>query len=232
MSKLTTVLVVDDETKITAVVKSYLDSSGYRVFCTHGGKQALNIFNAVKPDLIILDLMLPDMSGEDICGEIRKVSKVPIIMLSAKSQEDDMLTGLDLGADDYITKPFSPRELMGRVRAVLRRYEDNSGVIAEILSFDDGYLVINNTSHEVKANGNLVSLTPNEYKILLTLCKNPNKVYSREELVTLAFGYDYEGQDRAIDTHVKNLRVKIEKDNKRPQLILTVHGVGYKFGGK
>jgi len=225
------ILVVDDELKIVEVLKSYLENSGYKVFCCSGGKQALNMFNTLKPDLLILDLMLPDVSGEEICQEIRKISRAPIIMLTAKSQEDDMLTGLDLGADDYITKPFSPRELMGRVRAVLRRYQENTGLIADLLSFKDGYLEIDNTSHQVKVNGQVVSITPNEYKILLTLCKNPNRVFAREELVVSAFGYDYDGQDRAIDTHVKNLRQKIERDSKHPQIILTVHGVGYRFGG-
>lgn len=232
MEKSYTVLVVDDEVKITEVVKSYLEASGYKAVCTHGGGQAISLFNAVKPDMIILDLMLPDMSGEDVCKQIRMVSKVPIIMLTAKTLEEDLINGLDMGADDYVTKPFSPKQLMGRVRAVLRRYDESSAnVLADQLSFKDGYLIVDNVAHEVKVNGDPVNLTPNEYKILITLCKNPKKVFSREELVVSILGYDYDGQDRAIDTHIKNLRQKIERDTKRPEFIQTVHGVGYKFGG-
>lgn len=231
MEKIISVLVVDDELKITEVIKSYLEADGYKVYCAQGGKQAMKMFKAFNPELLILDLMLPDMSGEDICKEIRKTSKVPIIMLSAKSQEEDMLTGLDLGADDYMIKPFSPRQLMGRVRAVLRRYEEDTGVIADLLSFGKGYLEIDNASRVVKIDKKIVNLTPNEYKILIVLCKNPNKVFSRDDLVVKIFGFNYDGQERSIDTHVKNLRQKIEKDNKHPEYILTVHGVGYKFGG-
>lgn len=226
------VLVIDDEVKITEVIKSYLEAGGYKVFCAHGGKQAINMFQAVRPNLVILDLMLPDMSGEEICQEIRKNSNTPIIMLSAKSQEEDMITGLDLGADDYVTKPFSPKQLMGRVRAVLRRSDENLGVMADLLSFDNDYLVIDNGSHEVKVAGSPVSLTPNEYKLLLIFCKNPNRVFNREELVVKIFGYNYGGQERSIDTHVKNLRQKIEKNARQPEFIQTVHGVGYKFGGQ
>lgn len=226
------VLVIDDEVKITEVIKSYLEAGGYKVFCAHGGQQAIKMFHACNPDLIILDLMLPDLSGEEICREIRKSSNVPIIMLSAKSQDEDMITGLDIGADDYVTKPFSPKQLMGRIRAILRRCDETSGVLADLLSFDNGYLVIDNGSHNVKAAGTEVSLTPNEYKLLLTLCRNPNRVFSRDELVVKIFGFDYDGQERSIDTHVKNLRQKIEKNTRHPHFIITVHGVGYKFGGQ
>lgn len=226
-----TVLVVDDEVKITEVVKSYLEADGYKVYRAYGGKQALNLFKTTNPDAVILDLMLPDISGEEICKEIRKDSRVPIIILTAKSQEEDMLLGLDLGADDYIVKPFSPKELLGRLRAVLRRADENAHLLADILSFNDGYLEIDNAKHAIRVAGRSINVTPNEYKILLTLAKNPTRVFTREELVIKAFGYNYDGQDRSIDTHVKNLRQKIEKNSKNPKLIITVHGVGYKFQG-
>lgn len=226
-----TVLVVDDEKKITEVVKSYLEASGYKVICAYSGEQAINKFNTFSPDLVILDLMLPDITGEEVCNAIRKSSKTPIIMLTAKNQEEDMIKGLDLGADDYIRKPFSPKELMGRVRAIMRRCEEENSLMAEILKFNNGRLEINDVSHEVKIDGQLISITPNEYKILITLCKNPSKVFSREDLVVKIFGYDYAGNDRAIDTHIKNLRQKIEQDSKNPEYIITIHGVGYRFGG-
>jgi DNA-binding response OmpR family regulator len=203
-------MVVEDEVKIYEVIKSYLEASGYKVCWAPDGKAAITLFEKINPDLVLLDLMLPDISGEEVCKRIRLNSKTPIIMLTAKSQEEDTLLGLDLGADDYITKPFSPKEMVGRVRAVLRRCEGDTLIKAEILSFGGGYL---------------------EYKLLLILAKNPNKVFTREELVVHAFGFDYEGNDRAVDTHIKNLRQKVEQDSKQPLFILTVHGVGYKFGG-
>ena len=225
------VLVVDDEIKITDVIKSFFEASGFRVYCVYSGKAAINKFHNVNPDLIILDLMLPDISGEEICLQIRQESKVPIIMLSAKSQESDTLTGLDLGADDYIKKPFSVKELLSRARAVLRRYDENSEIIADLLTFNNGYIIIDNSSREVKINNAVVALTPAEYKILITLAKNPSRIFTREDLVVRVFGYDYEGRDRAVDTHIKNLRQKIEINSKESEFILTVYGVGYKFGG-
>ncbi|MDA8235387.1 MAG: response regulator transcription factor [Clostridia bacterium] len=226
------ILVVDDEEKILEVLESYLENNGFEVFRAADGGKALQLFNRVNPSLVILDVMLPDLSGEEVCMEIRKQgSKVPIIMLTAKVDEDFKVQCLDYGADDYVTKPFSPKELMGRVRAILRRYKDDRNVLADILNFGSGELVIDDPSHEVRVNGQNISLTPNEYKILLTLCRNPKRVFTREELVVAVFGYDYEGQDRSIDTHVKNLRQKIEVDSKNPKYIITVHGLGYKFGG-
>lgn len=226
------VLVVDDEPKILEALEAYLENSGYRVFAATDGEKALQLFTRVNPALVILDVMLPDLSGEEICKQIRKQgSKVPIIMLTAKVDEDFKVQCLDYGADDYVTKPFSPKELMGRVRAILRRCKDDRDVMADIITSGSGELEINDPRHEVRRCGQVVNLTPNEYKLLLTLCRNPKKVFTREELVVTVFGYDYEGQERSIDTHIKNLRQKIETDTREPKYIVTVHGVGYKFGG-
>jgi len=225
------ILVVDDEVKIVEVVKSYLNHSGYDVFEAYNGKQAIDLFEKVNPCLVVLDLMLPDMTGEDICRLIRKQSRVPIIMLTAKVEEEDILKGLDIGADDYITKPFSPRQLVARVAALLRRASDDPVPLINNVSFNENDLVINNLSHDVKKNGISVNLTPNEYNILLTMIKYPKKTFTREELICMAFGENYDAFDRTVDTHIKNLRQKIETDPKTPKYILTVHGIGYRFGG-
>jgi len=225
------ILVVDDETKIVDVVKSYLEKSGYKVLEAFTGHQALQRFEDDKPSLVILDLMLPDMTGEEICKIIRSKSRVPIIMLTAKVEEEDILKGLNIGADDYITKPFSPRQLVARVRAVLRRTLDDALPLANIYSFEGGDLVVDVEKHQVKKHGKLINLTPSEFSILMALVKHPNKVYTREELITLALGENFYGFDRTIDSHIKNLRQKIEDDPKSPKLVITVHGVGYRFGG-
>ncbi|MFZ5354473.1 MAG: response regulator transcription factor [Bacillota bacterium] len=225
------VLIVDDEKKITEVIKSYLLNSGYMVFEADNGRRALEVFTEKKTDLVILDLMLPDMAGEEICAAIRQKSDVPIIMLTAKVEEEDILKGLKIGADDYITKPFSPRQLIARVEAVLRR-SSISNTNKDLLSFSDNQLIIDDEKHEVKVNNTVVNLTPNEYRILITLARTRNRTFTREELVCLAFGDDYEGFDRTIDTHIKNLRQKIEEDPKKPKYIITVYGIGYRFGGE
>ncbi|WP_110463619.1 response regulator transcription factor [Ruminiclostridium sufflavum] len=225
------ILVVDDEIKIVDVVRSYLHHNGYDVVEAYTGKQAVALFERFNPCLVILDLMLPDMTGEDICIQIRKKSKVPIIMLTAKVEEEHILKGLDIGADDYIIKPFSPRQLVARVNALLRRASEEPFPNNDIVSFNLNDLVINKLSMDVKKNGKSVSLTPNEYKILLTLIKHPKKAFTREELISMALGEDFDGYDRTIDSHVKNLRQKIETDTKNPEYILTVHGIGYRFGG-
>jgi len=226
------ILVVDDEVKIVEVVKSYLNHSGYDVFEAYNGKQAIDLFEKVNPCLVVLDLMLPDMTGEDICRIIRKQSRVPIIMLTAKVEEEDILKGLDIGADDYITKPFSPRQLVARVAALLRRASDDPVPLVNTVSFNENDLEIDNLSYDVKKNGISVNLTPNEYKILLTMIKYPKKTFTREELICMAFGENFDGFDRTVDTHIKNLRQKIETDSKIPKYILTVHGIGYRFGGE
>jgi DNA-binding response OmpR family regulator len=226
------ILVVDDEIKITEVIKSYLEHSGYDVAAACDGKQAMQLFEKQNPSLIILDLMLPDISGEDLCRIIRKESRVPIIMLTAKVEEEDILRGLDIGADDYITKPFSPKQLVARVFAVLRRVSDDPVTLSNTVSFNHDDLVIDNLRHEVKKQNSIVNLTPNEYRILLTLIKYPQKTFTREELINMALGEDFDGFDRTVDTHIKNLRQKIESDPKSPVYVLTVHGIGYRFSGK
>jgi DNA-binding response OmpR family regulator len=224
------ILVVDDERKLVEVVRSYLEHEGYEVHAAYDGEQALSLFDKVEPSFVILDLMLPDVSGEEICMSIRKRSRVPIIMLTAKAEEEDILRGLDIGADDYVTKPFSPRQLVARVTAVLRRVSEEPVALSNTLSFNNGDLVIDCLKHEVKKQGEIVNLTPNEYRILLTLIKYPQKTFTREELIGIALGDDFDGFDRTIDTHVKNLRQKIETDPKHPAYVLTVYGIGYKFG--
>lgn len=222
------ILVVDDEPKIVDVVKSYLENSGYTVYTAYSGRKAYEIFEEENPSLIILDLMLPDTTGEEICKTLRKKSSVPIIMLTAKIEEEDILKGLNIGADDYITKPFSPRQLIARVEAVLRRTE---GIQTALICFNNNDLVIDTSNFGVKKNGVSVNLTPNEYKILSSLIKYPKKVFTREEFIEILSGNDFDGFDRVIDTHIKNLRQKIETDPKNPQYIITVYGVGYRFGG-
>jgi DNA-binding response OmpR family regulator len=226
------IYVVDDEPKIVEVITSYLENSKYKTLAAYNGKLALELYEKFRPSLIILDLMLPDMMGEEVCQRLRRVSRVPIIMLTAKVEEDDLLNGLHLGADDYITKPFSPRELLARVEALLRRMQGEATPLADFISFNGEDLVIDALKHEVRKKGKVVNLTPNEYKILMSLIKFPQKAFTREELLALAWGDDYEGFDRTIDTHIKNLRQKIETDSKTPKYILTVHGIGYRFGGE
>lgn len=227
-----TILVVDDEVKIVEVIKSYLENAGYQAACAYNGAQALGLFDSCAPALVILDLMLPDMSGEDICRTIRKKSRTPIIMLTAKIEEGSIINGLALGADDYITKPFSPRQLMARVEAVLRRTIDEPVPLVSEFSYNDGDLVIDGLRHEVRKQGVPVLLTPNEYKILMTMAKYPTRAFSRDELITFALGDEFNGFDRVIDTHIKNLRQKLGDDSKSPRYITTVHGTGYKFGGE
>jgi DNA-binding response OmpR family regulator len=225
------ILIVDDEAKIVEVIKSYLEKEGFEAVTAYNGKEAIDQYKRHMPDLVILDLMLPDISGEEVCGQIRLIGTTPIIMLTAKVEEDYILNGLNLGADDYITKPFSPRQLIARTKAVLRRTQ-NTQDMGIILNYNSGELIINIESHSVKKNDQLVNLTPVEFEILLKLAKNPKKVFTREELIAFVLGDDYEGYDRTIDTHIKNLRQKIETNSKEPQYILTVYGVGYKFGGE
>ena len=226
------VLVVDDELKIIEVVKSFLESKGFTVFTAENGKQALDIFDRENIALIVLDLMLPDMTGEEISMQIRKKSRVPIIMLTAKIEEVDMLIGLNIGADDYITKPFSLKALYARIEAVLRRSSDDLVPLYNKASFNGGDLEVDFESHNIKKNQVEINLTPNEYKILAALIKYPSRVFTREDLIKIALGDEFEGYDRAVDSHIKNLRQKIETDPKNPVYVLTSYGIGYKFGGE
>jgi Response regulators consisting of a CheY-like receiver domain and a winged-helix DNA-binding domain len=223
------ILVVDDEQNILDVVKAYLQKENFEVFTAMDGEEALNLFNKETFHLIILDLMLPKITGEEVCTKIRTSSNVPIIMLTAKVDEDERIEGISIGADDYITKPFSVRELVVRVRALLRRSYRDDMPIAEVLNYDNGYLEVDIKKMLVRKQGQPVTLTTNEFKVLLTLISHPNQVFSREQLVQIAFGVDYEGYDRTIDTYIKNIRQKIELNQKDPKYILTVYGVGYKF---
>ena len=223
------VLVVDDEPKITEVVGSYLRSAGYAPLVAASGVEALGLFEKERPALVILDLMLPDLSGEDVCRKIRARSRVPIIMLTAKVEDASAVKGLGLGADDYVTKPFSPRQLMARVEAVLRRTADNGAPAARVLSFNDDELLIDDAAGTVMKAGSPVSITVREFRLLRLLAGNPGRVFSREELISRALGDDFDGSDRTIDAHVKNLRQKIETDPHAPRYIHTVHGIGYRF---
>lgn len=226
------ILVVDDEPNIADVIKSFLESKGYVVVTADTGLKALEAFQREPISLIVLDLMLPGLSGEEVCKAIRKRSRVPIIMLTAKSEEESMLEGLGIGADDYIAKPFSLKELHARIEAVLRRSSADLVPLFAKFSFNGGDLMIDFSSHAVYKKGEEVKLTPNEFNLLIALVKYPNKVFSRDELISIAFNNEFEGYDRAVDSHIKNLRKKIETDPKKPVYILTIHGVGYKFGGK
>ena len=226
------ILVVEDEAKILEVVTSLMEKQGYEVYQAEEGKQALEIFNNNEISLIILDLMLPDISGEDICMKIREKSRVPIIMLTAKITEANLLRGLDIGADDYITKPFSLMELVARVKAILRRTSEELKPLYKYNSFQNGDLYIDVESNVIKKKNKSLNLTQSEWKILLSLIKYPNKVFTREELVSIALGSDFDGYNRTIDSHIKNLRQKIEDNPKTPLYIITVFGKGYKFGGE
>jgi len=224
------ILLVDDEPDILKVIRAYLEKSNYLVYEADTGRSALQIFENLKPDLIVLDLMLPDMTGEEVCRLIRKASNTPILMLTAKSSEDDKVGGLLIGADDYITKPFSPRELMARVISLLRRSRITTGAQqGKLLAFAGNRLSIDEERHEVRVEGELVSLTPIEFKLLELLAEHPQRAFSRYELVSLIQGDAFEGFERTIDVHVKNIRQKIGDDPKHPTFLATVFGIGYKF---
>lgn len=224
------VLVVEDDFKTANIVRAYLEKDGYRVATVHDGREGLAAARDNPPDLIVLDLLLPGLSGMDVCRTLRSESSVPIIMLTALSTVQDRLNGLGIGADDYVTKPFSPRELVARVRAVLRRAdEQREGGEPEILSCGDVSLDL--VQCKLSVRGQRTHLTPREFKILAVLMREPGRVFSRSQLVEKALGYDFEGMDRTVDVHILNLRRKIEQDPNRPQYVCTVYGMGYKFGG-
>jgi DNA-binding response OmpR family regulator len=223
------ILVVDDELEIVKVVRAYLEQSGFRVITASDGEQALTVFRHEQPDLIVLDLSLPKLDGLDVCRAIRRDSNVPIIMLTARVEETDRLIGLEIGADDYITKPFSPREVVARVRTVLRRSmpapEPSSLITIGALSIDP-------LKHEVQLHDRSIDLTPSEFNILLVMASQPGRAFSRMELLDAAQGEAYEGYERSIDVHIKNLRQKLGDEPRDPTFVLTVYGVGYKFNDK
>ena len=221
------ILLVEDEKAIREAVAAYLERENYWVTGAADGQQAVEEFNRNHFDLVILDLMLPKIPGEKVCRIIRDTSDVPIIMLTAKGEVEDRIIGLELGADDYLIKPFSPRELVARVRALLRRAHIDSEPQREVFEYGD--LTIDITGHKVLVKGEEVDLTASEFKLLTTLSRYPGRVYSRMELVEKVLGYDFEGYERTIDSHVKNLRAKIGDDPRHPKWIYTVHGVGYRF---
>ena len=223
------IVVVDDDPSVQEVARAYLERDGYHVFVAGTANDGVALAGRIRPGLIVLDLMLPDRTGEDVAREIRERSDVPILMLTAKASEDERIGGLALGADDYMTKPFSPRELVARVRAILRRTEGGREPLVPVMRFDGGALEIDIIEHEVRRDGQPVDLTPNEFKLLTTLARYPGRAYSRFELVSHVQGYDYEGYERTIDAHVKNLRRKIEPDPKHPRYVETVFGLGYRL---
>jgi two-component system alkaline phosphatase synthesis response regulator PhoP len=221
-----TVLVVEDELKIARLVRDYLHQAGFAVLEANDGLSALALARSKKPDMIVLDLGLPEMDGLDVTRRLRETSAVPIIMLTARTEESDKIVGLELGADDYIVKPFSPKELVARIRAVLRRADATLGGGETIRA---GTVTIDIPKMRVSVGDNEVDLTATEFELLVTLARHPGRIYSRAQLLDALHGVSFESYERSVDAHIKNLRRKIESDPRRPQLVLTVYGVGYKF---
>jgi len=221
------ILVIDDEPKIVEICHDYLKASGFEVISASDGIQGLNLARREKPDLIVLDLMMPGMDGLDVCRNLRREGNIPIIMLTARVDESDKLVGLELGADDYITKPFSPRELVARVRVVLRR--SGGDTISEVIRV--GEVSIDRTRYEAMLPEKTILLTPTEFEILTTLMRQPGRIFSRAQLLTAVHGIAFESYERAIDSHIRNLRRKLETVSGEARYIITVHGVGYKFEG-
>ena len=224
------VLVVDDEPSVQDVARAYLEREGFIVDSAMDGRTALELIERKPPQLIVLDLMLPDVRGEEIAARVRERSDVPILMLTAKAAEEQRLQGFELGADDYLVKPFSPRELVARAKAILRRAGEGEAPLSAVHTFDGGRLRIDELRHEVALDGQPVDLTPSEFKLLAALATYPGRVYSRFELINRVQGTDFEGYERTIDAHIKNLRRKIEDDPTNPRYVQTVHGVGYRLG--
>jgi two-component system response regulator BaeR len=219
------ILIVEDEAKIAALLKEYLEKSGYRATISGRGDQAVALVRKNSPDLMLLDLMLPGMDGMTVCREVRKVSTIPIIMITAKVEEIDRLLGLEIGADDYICKPFSPREVVARIKAVLRRIYPES----KEKNLTIGPIALDETGYVATANGKALDLTPSEFKLLQVLVSQPGRVFSREELLARVQGYDCDGYDRTIDSHIKNLRKKIAIHLPDQEIITTIYGLGYKM---
>jgi DNA-binding response OmpR family regulator len=228
MAMAATVLLVEDERKLRDLVRSYLERAGFTVLSTGSGAEAISLASGTAPDLVVLDLGLPDIPGESVARELRAAGPVPILMLTARATQEDRIAGLELGADDYVTKPFSPRELVLRVQAILRRGGPATG--HETASYGDGALVIDEPRRRLTVRGAAVDLTPTEWGILVALATVPGRVYSRFELINRVRGYEFEGYERTIDSHVKNLRRKLEKDPGSPEIVQTVLGGGYRLG--
>jgi DNA-binding response OmpR family regulator len=224
-----TILVVEDEAKIRSLLRGYLERAGYSVLTTGSGAEALSMASAAGPDLIVLDLGLPDVAGETVAREVRRSGPTPILILTARTGEDDRIAGLELGADDYVTKPFSPQEVVLRVQAILRRAAGSAEPGGGVRSFGQGELRIDEDRHEVRVRDALVPLTPSEWALLVALAGAPGRVYSRTELINRTRGYEF-ASERAIDSHVKNLRRKIELDPHEPRIVQTVLGTGYRLG--
>ena len=223
-------LVVDDEPRIRELVRRYLEHEGHLVITAAGGAEALEVAAHTSVDLVVLDLRLPDVPGEEVARELRGRSDVPILMLTAKIDERDRIHGLEVGADDYVTKPFSPRELVLRVNAILRRGRSAPSIVDAPASYGDGTLIIDDITHRVMSHGRPVELTPTEWGILNALAAQPGRVCSRYELINRVRGYEFDGYERTVDSHVKNLRRKIESDAANPTLVQTVTGIGYRLG--
>ena len=220
------ILIVDDERKITEVLQAYLEREGYQTEIAYDGRSAIKLAETELPDLILLDLMLPDIMGDEVCQVIHQKKDIPIIMLTAKVDERDMIAGLQCGADDYIVKPFSPRNVIARVEAVLRRMERSQ---PEILKIGEDYLDVNFQARSIRKNHEELHLTPTEYNIFELLVKSPGRAFTREQIIEFALKDEYDGYDRNVDTYIKYLRQKIEPDPRSPRYIITIYGVGYKF---
>ncbi|WP_040293265.1 response regulator transcription factor [Acetonema longum] len=223
-----TALIVDDDVKIAALLKAYFEKDGFIVILSHDGGQAVQIVREKNPDIVILDIMLPGLDGWEVCRRLRRNNDVPIIMLTARDEETDRLIGLEIGADDYVTKPFSPREVVARARAILRRLQRITRK-PDVIRI--GHMAVHLQEHIVTVKEQPIELTPTEFKILELLATNPGRVFSRLQIVEQVQGFSFEGYDRTIDAHIKNLRRKLEPQPKEPQLIQTVYGVGYKLAG-
>lgn len=222
------VLIVDDDIKITKLLQSYFEKDNFLTYLAHDGYKALELIREITPDIMILDLMLPGIDGWDICRQVRKENDIPIMMLTARDEEMDRLIGLEIGADDYVSKPFSPREVVARAKAILRRTVRTARAVEPMKI---GKLVIDTEGHTIAANGVSIDLTPIEFKIIELLASHSGRVFTRLQIVDQIQGYAFEGYERTIDAHIKNLRRKLEDNPKEPRLIQTVYGVGYKFAG-
>ena len=227
-----TIFIIEDDPKIARVVKAYIEGAGFTARHFSEGLLALEAARRQLPDLVILDLMLPDITGEELFQDLKALGDIPVIMVTSKSSEEERVAGLALGADDYVVKPFSPRELAFRVQAVLKRFKGSADSSGQVLSFDGGKLIIDEQSFGVSFDGQPVTLTASEFRILHALAAHPGRIFNRETLIETALDYHFEGYDRTVDAHIKNIRKKIESDPRKPEYVQTVYGVGYRFGGR